>query len=86
MPKAPTLTIGIEEEFQLIDPDIFRGTMSPRIQAFVDVLVLPDADANAVYLSGTMRVTGTLYVHVMRNNGRVTSVFQLDAESVEPAD
>ena len=55
----------------------------PQIQHFVHSRALPDA--KLAYYEGTVEVRGILHVDVKQDQGRVTSVYQLDVESVKPA-
>ena len=55
----------------------------PQIQHFVHATAMPDAKLG--YYEGTVEVRGVLHVDVKKDQGRVTSVYQLDVESVQPA-
>ena len=58
-------------------------TTAPKVQHFVDSRVV---DGKEVMLyPGIVRVVGTLRVKVIHEEGKVSSVYQLDVESVEPA-
>ena len=54
----------------------------PQIQHFVHAKVVEGKQVG--YYRGLVRVRGTLHVDVKREAGKVTSVYQLDVESVEP--
>jgi hypothetical protein len=56
----------------------------PQIQHFVQSRTVGNYAAG--YYQGPVRVTGTLHVNVVKNDetGKVTSVYQLDVERVEP--
>ena len=54
----------------------------PQIQHFVHSRAMPGAKLG--YYDGTVEVKGVLHVNVKKEQGRVTSVYQLDVESVEP--
>jgi hypothetical protein len=58
-------------------------TDEPQVQHFVDARVIGE-DPVKFYRS-PVRVRGTLHVDVQTRGGRVTSVYQLDVENVEPA-
>lgn len=58
----------------------FQGP--PQIQHFVQSRV-PFGN-NVGYYSGPVRVKGTLHVKVVRDESRITGVYHLDVESVEP--
>jgi hypothetical protein len=54
----------------------------PKVQHFVDSHVL---DADKVEMSDNLvRVVGTLHVNVKHDGGKVTSVYQMDVDSIEP--
>jgi hypothetical protein len=56
----------------------------PKVQHFVDCRV-PGGGKVANYDgAGPIKVFGTLHVNVIRANGKVQSVFQLDIDRVEP--
>jgi hypothetical protein len=54
----------------------------PKVQHFVNATVLPGK--TAYYYRNLVRVVGTLHVQVKHDEGRVSSVYQLDVESIEP--
>ena len=54
----------------------------PQIQHFVHATA--EKGAKLGYYEGTVVVKGTLHVNVKKETGRVTSVYQLDVESVNP--
>jgi hypothetical protein len=56
----------------------------PQIQHFVQARAVPGASIG--YYNGPVRVKGTLHVDVRRDEeaGKVTSVYQLDVEELEP--
>jgi hypothetical protein len=54
----------------------------PQIQHFVHAKAKPGAKLG--YYQGTVEVKGTLHVNVKKDAGAVTSVYQLDVESVTP--
>jgi len=75
---------GPQLEFDLvysITKCCFNGP--PQIQHFVKCKSLPGK--NIEYYSGLVKAVGTLHVGVQIENGRVSSVYRMDVESVEPA-
>lgn len=79
----PQVAAGQISEFELvysIAKCCFSGP--PQIQHFVLGRVQPGARVG--YYSGLVRVMGTLHVDVEVSEGRVTRVFKLDVESVDP--
>ena len=54
----------------------------PQIQHFVHATATNGAKLG--YYQGTVEVKGTLHVNVKREAGAVTSVYQMDVESVTP--
>ena len=58
-------------------------TSAPQIQHFVQAT--PMKGARVENYSGQVRVKGILHVNVQKAEGRVSSVYQLDVEDVEPA-
>lgn len=79
----PQVAAGQISEFELvysIAKCCFSGP--PQIQHFVLGRVKPGVRVG--YYSGLVRVMGTLHVDVEVSEGRVTRVFKLDVESVEP--
>ena len=75
---------GPDLEFDLvysITKCCFNGP--PQIQHFVKCKSLPNKKID--YYSGLVKVVGTLHVGVQSENGRVSSVYRMDVESVEPA-
>ncbi len=74
---------GSITDFQLvysIQKCCFSGP--PKVQHFVDATVINDK--KVFYYSGPVRVAGTLHVNVKNEAGKVTSVYQVDVESVDP--
>lgn len=74
---------GRMTDFQLvysIAKCCFSG--APKIQHFVQAKVVPGKSVE--YLGTLVRVTGTLRVDVKQEAGRVTQVYALDVESVDP--
>jgi hypothetical protein len=57
-------------------------TTTPQVQHFVHSKVIPGKTVN--YYQGTVEVRGVLHVNVKREEGQVSSVYQLDVESVSP--
>jgi hypothetical protein len=55
----------------------------PQVQHFVHSKATTNARLG--YYEGTVEVKGTLHVNVKSEEGKVTSVYQLDVESVTPA-
>lgn len=55
----------------------------PQIQHFVQAKVVPGQTVE--YYDGLVKVTGTLHVNVVKGDGRVRSVYQLEVEGVDPA-
>jgi len=82
---SPREAGGKVSEFQLVY-SIAKCCLSgpPKVQHFVDARV-PENRSVGVY-GGVVRVVGTLHVNVVRENGKVLSVWQLDVESVDPID
>ena len=58
-------------------------TSTPQVQHFVYSKVVPGNSVN--YYGGTVEVRGTLHVNVRKEEGRVSSVYNLDVESTRPA-
>lgn len=58
-------------------------TSSPKIQHFVKSKVT--SGNSAEYYAGLVNVVGTLHVGIEKANGRVSSVYRVDVESVRPA-
>lgn len=56
---------------------------SPQIQHFIQAKAVPGK--KIIYREGLVKVLGTLRVDVKREAGKVTQVYALDVESVEPA-
>jgi hypothetical protein len=54
----------------------------PQVQHFVHAKAAPGAHLE--YYSGLVKVKGTLHVKVERDAGKVSSVYSMDVESVEP--
>ena len=80
-PKGAGPTV---EQFELvysIAKCCFSGP--PQIQHFVHSKAKPGVKLG--YYEGTVEVRGTLHVDVKKDAGAVTSVYQLDVESVKPA-
>lgn len=79
----PQVAAGQITEFELvysIAKCCFSGP--PQIQHFVLGRVRPGARVD--YYPGLVKVLGTLRVNVETSEGRVTRVYTLDVESVEP--
>lgn len=57
-------------------------TSAPQVQHFVHST--PMKGATIRYYYGQVEVKGVLHVNVKKDTGRVSSVYQLDVESVEP--
>jgi len=75
---------GPDLEFDLvysITKCCFNGV--PQIQHFVKCKALPGKNLDTY--AGLVKVVGTLHVGVQNENGRVSSVYRMDVESVEPA-
>jgi len=76
--------VGPQLEFDLvysITKCCFNGP--PQIQHFVKCKAL--SGKNIEYYAGLVKAVGTLHVGVQIENGRVSSVYRMDVESVEPA-
>jgi hypothetical protein len=54
----------------------------PQIQHFVHAKALPNTSVG--YYDGTVEVKGTLHVNVTKDAGRVTGVYHVDVEKLEP--
>ena len=54
----------------------------PQVQHFVHAKATPDASIE--YYSNLVRVKGTLHIKVVRDQDKVSSVYSMDVESVEP--
>jgi hypothetical protein len=54
----------------------------PQVQHFVQCT--PVANANLEYISGLVKVKGTLHVNVTRDETKVSHVYWMDVESIEP--
>jgi hypothetical protein len=54
----------------------------PQIQHFVHARVVNGKSVG--YYTGPVRVKGTLHVRMVRDESRITGVYHLDVESVEP--
>jgi len=75
---------GPQLEFDLvysIAKCCFNGP--PQIQHFVKCKAMPGKNIDTYV--GLVRAVGTLHVGVQIENGRVSSVYRMDVESVEPA-
>src|SRR6266550_1460267 len=75
---------GPQLEFDLvysIAKCCFNGP--PQIQHFVKCKAMPGKNIDTYV--GLVRAVGTLHVGVQNENGRVSSVYRMDVESVEPA-
>jgi hypothetical protein len=59
-------------------------TTTPQVQHFVHSKVIPGKTVNNYEGAGTVEVRGVLHVNVKREEGQVSSVYQLDVESVAP--
>jgi hypothetical protein len=55
----------------------------PQVQHFVRSRVVPGKSLS--YYPNLVKVTGTLHVHLMQEAGRVSSVYQMDVENIEPS-
>jgi hypothetical protein len=55
----------------------------PQVQHFVRSRVVPGKSLSSY--PNLVKVTGTLHVHLMQDAGRVSSVYQLDVENIEPS-
>jgi len=55
----------------------------PQVQHFVRSRVVPGKSLS--YYPNLVKVTGTLHVHLEQDAGRVSSVYQLDVENIEPS-
>lgn len=80
----PKVAAGQISNFELvysIAKCCFSGP--PQIQHFVQAKV-PNGNKQVGYYDGIVKVTGTLHVDVKKSDGKVSSVYQLDVESVEP--
>lgn len=78
----PQVAAGKISNFELvysIAKCCFSGP--PQIQHFVQAKVVPGKTVD--YYDGLVKVTGTLRVNVIKGDGRVRSVYQLEVESVE---
>ena len=54
----------------------------PKVQHFVKSRVMSGKTVN--YYDGQVKVTGTLHVDVKSDQGKLTSVYQLDVERIDP--
>ncbi len=76
---------GVDDQMQRFDlcysiaKCCFNGP--PQVQHFVHARVLPGKSAQ--YHDNLVKVTGILHVDVKKDAGKVASVYQLDADSVE---
>jgi len=57
-------------------------TASPKIQHFVKAAVMPGRRCSTY--SGLVKVIGTFHVGVQKAGGRVSSIYRIDVESVQP--
>jgi hypothetical protein len=55
----------------------------PQVQHFVKAQASHGTTLN--YYSNLVKVTGTLHVHVVQEAGRVSSVYQMDVDSIDPS-
>jgi hypothetical protein len=81
---SPYASAGRLSQFQLvysIAKCCFNGPK--KVQHFVDARVVPDASVNLSSDSVVVRVTGKLRVNLIREAGRIQSVYQLEVEKVE---
>jgi hypothetical protein len=79
----PTGTDSGVTNFQLvysIAKCCFSGP--PQIQHFVQAKAVDGKKLN--YYSGLVRVVGTLRVDVVRSEGKITQVYAMDVESIDP--
>ncbi|MBV8780190.1 MAG: hypothetical protein JO353_02225, partial [Phycisphaerae bacterium] len=58
-------------------------TGPPLVQHFVQSTAVPGKSLN--YYDNLVKVVGTLHVNVKHDQGKVTSIYQLDVENIEPA-
>ena len=79
-PEVAGLTVSKFELVYSIAKCCFSGP--PQIQHFVHATATNGAKLG--YYQGTVEVKGTLHVNVKREAGAVTSVYQMDVESVTP--
>jgi hypothetical protein len=80
---APTQAGRYVDSFDLcysIAKCCFNGP--PQVQHFVHCKTLKDADVE--YAPNLVKVKGTLHVKVIRDSGKVSGVYSMDVESVEP--
>ena len=80
-PQAAAGKLGNFELVYSIANCCFSGP--PQIQHFVQASVKPGA-SQVGYFEGVVKVTGTLRVDVKKTEGKVSSVYQLEVDSVEP--
>jgi hypothetical protein len=81
---SPTGAGNTVDGFQLcysIAKCCFNGP--PLVQHFVDSHALPGKTLE--YYSGLVEVKGILHVNVEKDAGKVSKIYQLDVESIEPA-
>jgi hypothetical protein len=70
--------------FDLMRPaETYWGTPPPHVQRHVRCRV--PAGRRVEYYPNTVQTIGVLHVGVMRDNGRISSVFRMDVESIQPA-
>ena len=55
----------------------------PQVQHFVRSRVVPGKSLS--YYPNLVKVTGTLHVHLQQDAGRVSTVYQLDVDNIEPS-
>ncbi len=80
----PRAANGSISNFQLvysIQKCCFSGP--PKVQHFINAGVVDGKKVE--YYSGLVKVTGTLHVNVTQEGGKVSSVYRVDVESVEPS-
>lgn len=80
IPDNASAQVGQFELVYSIAKCCFSGP--PKIQHFV--LCTPAAGSQVDVYSGLVRVTGTLQVKVQRSEGKVTRVYRMAVERVEP--
>lgn len=80
IPNSASSEVGEFELVYSIAKCCFSGP--PKIQHFV--LCRPPKGKTVDYYQGLVKVTGTLYVKVEHAEGKVTRVYRLDVEKVEP--
>ncbi len=82
-PQDASPELGSFELVYSIQQCCFSG--EPQIQHFIQSRVINGAKVPNLSGAGLIRVIGTLHVDVKKENGQVTSVYQLDVEKIERA-